>query len=124
MAQKILVVEDEVKMLDILADVLGSAGYTVFKAMNGEDGVRLALTERPDLVIADLLLPGEMSGMMMIRKIREDEWGKNVKVMILTNVTDEKTIDEAIQQETFHYVIKGNITMETLLEKVKVQLGE
>ncbi|MDP3645721.1 MAG: response regulator [bacterium] len=121
--KKILIVEDEVPTALALGDKLEHEGYTVLRAVDGKEGLRLALLEHPDLVLADLRLPG-MSGMEMITALRKDPWGATVKVMILTNISDVESIDEAMRQNTFHYIMKSDTTMQNVLEKIQAQLGE
>lgn len=115
--------EDEVPTALALGDKLAHEGYTVIKAGNGKDGMRMALAEHPDLILADLRMP-EMSGLDMIAELRKDDWGATVKVMILTNVSDVESIDEAMRHNTFHYIVKGDTTMENVLQKIKTQFAE
>jgi len=121
--KKILIVEDEVPTALALGDKLQHEGYLVSRAVDGKEGLRMALAEHPDLILADLRLP-EMSGMEMITELRKDSWGAAVKVMILTNVSDVESVDEAMRQNTFHYIVKSDTTMASVLEKVKAQLDE
>ncbi len=121
--KKILIVEDELPTALALGDKLAHEGYIISKATNGKDGLRMALAEHPDLILADLRMP-EMSGLDMIAELRKDSWGANVKVMILTNVSDVESIDEAMRQNTFHYIVKGDTTMENVLKKISAQFEE
>jgi two-component system, OmpR family, response regulator ArlR len=118
--KKILIVEDEVPTALALGDKLAHEGYEVIKAENGKTGLQLALAEHPDLILADLRMP-EMSGLDMITELRKDDWGASVKVMILTNVSDVESIDEAMRQNTFQYIVKGDTTMENVLKKISAQ---
>ncbi len=119
----ILVVEDEVPTALALGDKLEHEGYKVLKAADGKEGMKIALAEHPDLILSDLKLP-EMDGMEMIRQIRLDAWGKNVKIIILTNVSDVSRIEDAMEQGTFFYMIKGDSSMTEILDKVRLQLGQ
>jgi CheY-like chemotaxis protein len=120
--KKILIAEDEVPVMLALGDKLEHEGYTVLKAMNGKEGLALALAEHPDLILADIRMP-EMSGLDMVKELRKDPWGASANVIILTNVSDVESIDEAMRQNTFHYIIKGDTTMQNVIEKVRAQLG-
>ena len=121
--KKILIVEDEVPTALALGDKLAHEGYTVIKAYNGKEGLAMALAEHPDLILADLRMP-EMSGLELIAELRKDSWGANVKVIILTNVSDVESIDEAMRHNTFHYIVKGDTTMQNVLEKICAQFAE
>jgi DNA-binding response OmpR family regulator len=120
--KKVLIVEDEAPTALALGDKFEGSGYTVLRAADGKEGLHLALAEHPDVMLVDLRLP-EMSGLELIRELRKDSWGANVKVMILTNVSDVESIDEAMRQNTFHYVVKGDTTMQSVYEKVEALLS-
>ncbi len=89
------------------------------QARNGEQGLHLALEKHPDLVILDLLMP-EMDGLTMIKKLREDEWGKNVPVIILTNVNPDtnSTLQAIVANQPAYYFVKSDIKLDHLVEKV------
>jgi CheY-like chemotaxis protein len=119
--QSILVVEDEAPTALALSDKLEHEGYTVYKADDGKKGLDMALELHPDLILADLKMP-VMDGMEMIRHIRVDAWGKDAKIIILSNLSDVAKIEEAMVHGTFFYMIKGDSSMSDILEKVKQQL--
>ena len=118
----ILVVEDEAPTALALCDKLEHEGYKVLKADNGKSGLEVAMLEHPDLILADLNLP-EMNGMEMIRNLRADKWGKDAKVIILTNISDVSKIEEAMVHGAFFYMVKGDSSMNDVLEKVRSQIG-
>lgn len=122
MSHLILVVEDEAPVALALCDKLEREGFQVLKAENGRAGLELALSKHPDIILADLKLP-EMDGMEMIRQLRTDAWGKDAKVIILSNMSDVSKVEEAMVHGTFYYMVKGDSTMEEIIEKVKLQLG-
>ena len=119
----ILVVEDEVSTALALCDKLEHEGFRVTKASNGKEGLANALKNHPDLILADLKLP-EMDGMEMIRQLRTDSWGKDAKVIILTNVSDVSKVEEAMVHGTFFYMVKGDSSMSEIVDKVKMQLDD
>lgn len=106
--KKILIVEDEPTLLKALqAEFSREDGFDVIIAHDGEEGLKVALSEHPSLILLDLLMP-KMDGMAMLKKLREDTWGKNVKVIILTNLDERGKVAEAVQNEVFDYMIKSN----------------
>ncbi len=117
----ILLVEDEAPVRMVLQKALQNEGYDVLTGSDGFEGLRIALEKHPDLVITDLLM-ARMGGMDMIREIRKDDWGKTAEIVILTNVTDVKMLDEAMAQQTFHYIVKGDSSMQSVIEKVNARL--
>ena len=120
--QTILVVEDDVSVLNALVDALTREGFTALRAKDGEEGLRAATENHPDLILLDILMP-KMDGITMLKKLREDTWGKSVHIMILTNASDNEKIDEAMQNEAFEYFLKANIKIEDVVAKVKAKLN-
>jgi DNA-binding response OmpR family regulator len=118
----ILITEDQTPLRKLLSEKLTLEGFSTLEASNGEEGLDLALTEKPDLIILDILLP-KMSGIEMLKKLREDVWGKTAKVVILTNLTDGGTLADVMQEEVFDYFVKTDIKLEDFVKKIKVKLG-
>src|SRR3989344_5993723 len=116
--QKILIVEDDDVLSGVIIDNLAQAGFSTVRAKDGEEGLFMSLEEKPDLILLDILLP-TMDGLTVLKKLREDEWGKNVKVMMLTNLGDAENISKAIKQGSFDYILKSGWKIEDIVEKVK-----
>lgn len=117
----ILVVEDEAPMLGVLADNLGFEGFSVLRATNGVDGLALALENHPDLILLDIMMP-QMNGLIMLEKLRSDEWGKGVPVIILTNFGDNEKVAEALGDDVSEYFIKSDVKMEEVVTRIKEKL--
>lgn len=117
---KILIVEDEISLLDAMKDKFGQEGFVIVTARNGQEGLQKALQELPSLIILDLLMPG-MGGMDMLRSLRnEGEYGKNVKVVILTNLdANDKIIKEVVETQPTYYLVKADMTIDGVLNKIK-----
>jgi len=115
---KILIVEDEKILRDILANKFKEEGLLVSVATDGEEGLKAALLEHPDLILLDIIMP-VMDGITMLKKLREDSWGKGAKVMILTNLSDSEKVSQAMEQGSYDYLIKIDWQMEELVQKVK-----
>ncbi|MBI5798672.1 MAG: response regulator, partial [Candidatus Yonathbacteria bacterium] len=107
----ILVVEDEEPMQLVLRDVLKVEGYTVLEAKNGIEGLDHALKKHPDLILLDILMP-KMDGLEMLKKLREDAWGKNAPVIVLTNLSDNEDIAKAVEEDVFEYFVKTDIRID------------
>lgn len=121
--KKILIAEDERPMLRALTDTFENEGFNVFGAEDGEEGLKIAFKEHPDVILIDLLMP-KMDGMTMLKKIREDEWGKDVPVIILTNLSDVDKIAETVENGISHYLVKTDWSLEEIVKKVKKLLKE
>ena len=116
----VLITEDEPAMLEILADKFTENGITALQARNGEEGLQIALEKHSDLIVADILMP-KMSGMEMLKKLREDAWGKTVPVIMLTNVSADSStiIKEILVYQPAYYFIKSDIKLDNVVEKIK-----
>ena len=118
--KKILIVEDEESMLDAISDALLSQQFATLMAKDGEEGLGIALKEHPDLILLDILMP-KMDGIVMIQKLRQDEWGKTVPVIILTNVSPNANyvINSVLQNEPAYYLVKSDVKLEGIVDKIK-----
>lgn len=117
----ILLVEDEASAALALGNALGQAGYEVKKAGDGEEGLKMALSDHPDMILTDLKMP-KMDGMDMIREIRKDAWGKKAEIIILTNVSDVNMLEEAMTHDTFFYIVKGDTSISDVIATIKTRL--
>lgn len=116
----LMVVEDEAGLRNVLKDRFLKENFTVLEAENGEEGLELALDKSPELIILDLLMP-KLDGMMMLKNLRKSgEYGKNVRVIILTNLdANDKIIHEVTNTQPTYYLIKSNVKLDEIVEKVK-----
>jgi PAS domain S-box-containing protein len=102
--EKVLVVEDKPEMIQILTDyVLGPQGYNTLTALNGEEGLRVALSEEPDLVILDLRMP-KMSGLQVLQTLREQQF--SAPVIVITAYGSEEVVVRALRLGADDYVAK------------------
>ncbi len=121
-AKKVLLVEDDAAMLDILAEKITEAGFQVLKAQDGQQGLERALNEQPDLILLDLLLP-KLSGLDLLNALRHDNRGKQMQVIILTNLNENSAIYKSVALNTAAYFIKSDSSMEHIVEEVKHKLS-
>jgi len=119
--KKILVVEDEKNLAKILEVKLEKEGYKVFVAQNGQEGFDQALLHHPDLILLDIIMP-VMDGMTMLRQLREDDWGKKVPVILLTNLNDSESIAEASKKGVYDYLVKADWKLEDIVEIIDKKL--
>jgi len=117
--KKILIVEDEPALLRVLSDKFTNEGFSVLEAKNGLTGLKVALEEKPEVILLDILMP-ELDGMEMMRRLRESNtYGKTVPIVILTNLdADEKITWAVAKDEPAYYLIKSNVDMDEIVGKV------
>jgi DNA-binding response OmpR family regulator len=122
MAKKILIIEDERALCDALITKFKKEKFDVLVGYDGEAGLELALSEHPDLILLDIVMP-KMDGMTMLARLRRDNWGKDVPVVILTNLSDELKVVEAVKNKSFDYLVKSDWHLDDVVEKVRQRLG-
>lgn len=121
--KKILIVEDETSLLEALSTKLEGVGFSILQAKDGVLGLSVALKNHPDIIILDILLPA-MDGLTMLDNLRKDAWGKNAKVIILTNLSiNDERLSKVILDQPSYYLVKSDNTLEGILEKVDIVLN-
>ena len=123
--KKILIVEDEISMLKILVDTFQKENFITFEARDGESGFSKAIAEKPDIILLDILLP-KVDGLAVLKKLRqENEYGKKVPVILLTNLSpDREEINKVIaENDPAYYLVKTNWNIEDVVDKVKERLS-
>lgn len=122
---KVLVVEDEEIICKTYADELSDSGYTVLVAGNGKEGLELALHEKPDIILLDILMP-VMDGLSMMEQLRkEGTYGKNVPIILLTNLSagEEKIMQAIIKNEPAYYLVKSDWSLSQVIDKISERLS-
>ncbi len=119
---KVLIIEDESALLEVLADKFRRESFVVFTSSDGEEGLRNALKHKPDIVVLDIVMPS-MDGLTMLKKLREDKWGNNVPVLILSNLSDPEQINEATGRGRVEYLVKSNWGLDDVVLKVQQTLN-
>lgn len=116
--QVILIVEDEPHLLGVLKDTFATEGFEVIIAKDGADGYDKAIKKHPDIVLLDIVMP-KMDGIAVLKKLQEDEWGKRVPVLMLSNLCDSKIVMETIQGGATDFLIKTDWRLDEVVVKVK-----
>lgn len=123
-SKKILVVEDDSTLRDILNDSLTNEGYNVLQAQDAAEGLKLALSKQPELILLDILLP-DQDGLTVLKKIRTDEpWGKAVKVIMLTNLSDKQSVAAALEQGASSFLVKSDWKIQDVIETIHNELRD
>lgn len=119
MIGKVLVVDDEPEFCEILVTHLAQHGYDVREAYDAETGLRIAVTDRPDVVLLDIAMPG-MNGLEALRRLRRDH--PSLPVIMVSAVTDEALARSTLQIGAFDYVMKP-LDLERLHQVVRAAIG-
>lgn len=119
--KKILIVDDDPDLLEITGERVVQGGYAVLKAKNGKEGLEVALAQHPDLILLDVMMP-EMTGLEMLKVLRQDEWGKNAHVFMLTSMNRSQEMSEGMHYNVAKYIIKSDMKYDELLADIKQYL--
>ena len=117
MAKKIAIVEDDAAISQMYELKLKHAGYQVKVASNGVEGLQLVESFHPDVILLDLMMP-EMNGDEMLAEVRKMDWGKQIKVIALTNISETEAPDNLKDLNVDHYAVKAHHTPTQVLEIV------
>lgn len=120
--KRIVLVEDEELLADLIEKKLLRLGYEVKVAEDGEEGIFLIKQEKPDLVLLDILLP-KRTGMEVMEAMREDKDTKDLPVIIISNSGQEVEVERAKELGAKDWLVKTNFDPEEVIEKVKAHIG-
>lgn len=122
MSKKILIAEDEFEILKMLTDMLTVAGFTVEPAQDGEEALEKINKDRFDLILLDMQMPNK-DGFVVLESLNRQGKLSEQKVVILSNIDDDKWIKRAKELGVIDYWLKIDIHLTDLVDKVKKLLG-
>lgn len=120
--KKILVVDDQPDFCEAISTALTHEGFKVETAQNGEEGLVVAHREHPDLIFLDIMMPG-IDGVEVLKRLREDRWGKDVPVVIMTFSDDLQKIADVVGSGGTAYVLKNDLNLFEIVEIAKKRTG-
>lgn len=118
---KIAIIEDDDVIAQMYRMKFASEGFEVQMASNGRIGVELCEKMRPDMILLDMKMP-EMDGEEALEVIRATDWGKNIPVIILTNLGEEEAPKKLKDLNIYSYIVKAELTPSQVTERVKQAL--
>lgn len=122
-AQKIAIIEDDIAISQMYRLKFESEGFEVQTADNGKLGLEMLEVFRPDIVLLDMMMP-EMTGDEMLVELRKKPWGKDVPVIILTNMGKEEAPASVKNSGIRSFIVKAEMTPRQVAEKVKTELAK
>lgn len=114
----VLVIEDDSFLVDAYSTKLRKAGFKTILATNGEEGLKQAKTNKPDVVLLDLLIP-KRNGFDVLADLKADKHLRHVPVIVLSNLGQERDVEQVRQLGAEDYLIKANVTMKEIIAKIK-----
>ncbi|HEY4479939.1 MAG TPA: response regulator [Candidatus Paceibacterota bacterium] len=121
--KKVIIIDDDENLRFVLSDKLKMSGFEVIEAKDGEEGLEQCLKHHPDIVLLDIMMP-IMNGIDMLKRLRQDSWGKTAEVIMLTVLENAEPIADAMEGGSFTYMIKTKVNADEIAGKVKEILGE
>jgi DNA-binding response OmpR family regulator len=115
---KILIVEDDKFLRELIAKKLKNEGFDVVEAVDGKEGLKKIKEERPDLVLLDLILPG-IDGFEVLARVKEDPNLAQIPVIILSNLGQREEVERGLKLGARDYLIKAHFTPGEIVEKIK-----
>ncbi len=115
---KILVVEDDKFLREMISRKLDKEGYEVVQAVDGEMGEKKVKEEKPDIVLLDLILPG-MDGFDVLERIKKDEEISHIPVVILSNLGQKSEVERGLNLGAVDFLIKAHFTPAEIIKKIR-----
>lgn len=119
---KILFIDDDNFLRKVYKAELSDNGYEVVLAVHGQDGINLAKSEKPDLIILDMIMP-QKNGFEVLGELKKDPLTKDIPVIILSNLGQEKDVARGLSMGAVEYLVKDNMSLESVLGKLQQYLG-
>lgn len=119
--KKILIIEDDLPTIEALAFKLSQKGIIASTALNGEEAIERIKREKYDLILLDLLLP-KKSGFEVLKEIKNNGFPKETKIIVLSNLGQQENVKKAMQLGASDYIVKSDININDLAERIIKEL--
>ena len=123
MAKKILLIEDEELMIDLLQRRLTKEGYEISVARDGEEGLKVMREKGPDLVLLDIIMP-KMGGFEVMEEMGKNKELKKIPVIVISNSGQPVELDKAQKLGAKDWLIKTEFDPQEVVDKVIKQIGK
>jgi DNA-binding response OmpR family regulator len=112
--KKILIIEDDTSFLEAYKEMFKSEEISVVGAATGQEGLALVQSEKPDLIILDIMLPGGMNGFDVLEQLKRNPTTQKVPVVVSTNLDSEEKVAKEIG--ACDYIVKANTTEDEVVK--------
>jgi two-component system alkaline phosphatase synthesis response regulator PhoP len=120
---KVAIIEDDMAIVQMYRTKFENEGYEVATAPDGITGLELIASEKPDIVLLDLMMPN-MNGLDMLQRLRNQPGGREAKVVVLTNMGDTETATKVYKMAADDYIVKAEMTPKQVSDRVKALLAK
>jgi len=114
---KILTIEDDKFLRELIKRKLQEVGFEAISASNGEEGLALVKEEKPNLILLDLIMPG-MDGFITLKELQKDPLLASIPVIILSNLGQQDDFDKAKQLGAVDFLVKAHFTPNEIVDKI------
>ena len=120
--KRILLAEDDRFLRRAAEAALKRAGFTVLAAADGEEALRMARAEKPDLVLLDLIMP-KLQGFEVLKALKADPGTATVPVVVLSNLGQDGDVQRALEGGAVAYLVKANLSLDELVSRARETLA-
>lgn len=120
--RRILLAEDDRFLRKAAETALKRQGFSVLAAVDGDEALRMARAEAPDLILLDLIMP-KLQGFEVLRALKADPATAATPVIILSNLGQESDVKQAMEAGAAGYFVKANLSLQDLVKRVGEALG-
>jgi len=120
---KIAIIEDDMAIVQMYRMKFEHEGYEVATAPDGNSGLELISSFKPDVVLLDLMMPN-MNGLDMLKQLRSQANGRDAKVVVLTNMGDTETATRVYKMAADDYIVKAEMTPKQVTERIQTLLAK
>jgi DNA-binding response OmpR family regulator len=119
--KRILIIEDDSSLQKVVQEFLESEGFDTVGAEDGIEGIKLANSKKPDLILLDIILP-KKDGYEVLKELKENQETKNIPIILLTNLGSPADVEKAIKLGATTYLTKSDYKLEEVAEKIRETL--
>lgn len=116
--KRILIIEDDLTLRNVLSEFLETEGFSVGVASDGEEGLTMIKEFNPDIVLLDIILP-KKNGFEVLKEVRNSEEKLSIPFVLLTNLGSLDDIEKALELGATTYLVKGDYQVREIVEKIK-----
>ncbi|EKE25586.1 MAG: response regulator receiver protein [uncultured bacterium] len=118
MNKRLLIIEDDTVLQKALSSYLTAESFEVMCALDGEEGVKMAISEKPDLILLDIVLP-KKDGYQVLQEVKANEESKHIPIVLLTNLGSIADVEKALEMGATTYLVKADYKLEEVTAKIK-----
>jgi len=114
---KILIIEDDKSLVRIIEEAMDREKFEVILALEAEEGLKKAIAEKPEIIVLDVLLPGQ-SGFACLKKLKSRQETKGIPVIILSNLGQDEEVRNGLKLGAVDYLVKADLTIDETVAKI------